>query len=262
MRAVTFFAFRECKFMLHAILNRILVKVATKLPPGLRLRATTLLWQWNPKRPPELFRMDDYLPRNRRHVALDIGANDGMTSLLLSRRFCKVHSFEPNAAFAEPWRSVVPSNVQLHCIALSNNSSESFLHVPVVNGREYHGWASLGTPGVDQPFESINIPVQCVTLDNLNLNEEIDFIKIDVEGHEIEVLEGAKITLARWRPWIVIETSPKTTARVCEILTSLGFERFDLEMALGISIAYSDEIYRPIEVANTRKAEVANSSGS
>lgn len=246
--------------MLPAILNRVLAKAVSKLPPYLRLRATTMLWQWNPKRPPELFRIDDYLPRHRRRVALDIGANDGMTSLLLSRRFSKVHSFEPNAILAESWRSAVPSNVQQHCIALSNKSSEACLHVPVVKGREYHGWASLGTPGVDQPFQAIDVPVQCVALDTLNLGEDIDFVKIDVEGHEIEVLEGSKNTLSRCRPWIVIETSLKTSARVNEILTSFGFERFDLESALGISIAQYDEIYRPVEYPSIRKAEFANPS--
>ena len=205
--------------MLLALLNRMLSKAASMLPPYWRLRATTFLWHLNSKRPPELSRIEDYLPSDRRRVALDIGANDGMTSLLLSRRFGKVHSFEPNAAIAEPWRSLVPSNVQLHCIALSNNSAGALLYVPVVKGREYHGWASLGIPGVDQPFQSIEVSVRCVGLDALNLDEDIDFVKIDVEGHEIEVLEGANNTLSRCRPWIVIETSPKTSTRVNEILT-------------------------------------------
>ena len=51
----------------------------------------------------------------------------------------------------------------------------------------------------------------------------IDFIKIDVEGHELEVLQGARETLLKYKPTIFIETFPDKKTKVHEYLTNLGY---------------------------------------
>ena len=66
-----------------------------------------------------------------------------------------------------------------------------------------------------------------VTLDSLNIPEKIDLIKIDVEGHEIETLEGAKNTILKNKPIIVIETFNHRD-KVEEILFSHGYKIVDV----------------------------------
>ncbi len=78
---------------------------------------------------------------------------------------------------------------------------------------------------------------QAATLDTLVANEpRIDFIKLDVDGHELAVLRGARVTLARCKPPILIELCPQvciehghTFADLVHEILSAGyrFERFD-----------------------------------
>jgi len=61
-------------------------------------------------------------------------------------------------------------------------------------------------------------------LDNVEIMEDtIDFVKIDVEGHELEVLQGAKETLTKFKPIIFIETFDDKKVKVDEYLTNLGY---------------------------------------
>lgn len=61
-------------------------------------------------------------------------------------------------------------------------------------------------------------------LDNITFEDNtIDFIKIDVEGHELEVLQGARETLLKYRPVVFVEISSENKTKVHEYLTKLGY---------------------------------------
>jgi hypothetical protein len=79
----------------------------------------------------------------------------------------------------------------------------------------------------DQPFE-MRI-VQTTTLDQLS-KENVGFVKIDVEGHEMEVLRGAELLLRRQRPTILIEIEerhrPGAIETACGLMASLGYAGF------------------------------------
>ena len=61
-------------------------------------------------------------------------------------------------------------------------------------------------------------------LDNIKIAEGVvDFIKIDVEGHEFQVLQGAEETLKKYKPTIFVETYPDEKPKVHEYLTNLGY---------------------------------------
>ncbi len=66
--------------------------------------------------------------------------------------------------------------------------------------------------------------VQTSTLDSHNL-ENVDFIKIDVEGYEPEVLQGAERTITTYNPVLFIEVlnKYKQTSPVFDILASYGY---------------------------------------
>jgi len=57
--------------------------------------------------------------------------------------------------------------------------------------------------------------VNTVTIDSLQL-PRVDFIKIDVEGHELEVLRGSRETLEKYHPILMVEiTSPRAVDFLC-----------------------------------------------
>ena len=126
-------------------------------------------------------------------VAIDVGAHIGLWSRELAQRFAYVHAFEPVAAHADCFeRNVVAGNVKLHRMALGRDSG--FVEAEV---------AAPGNSGTTYVYET-NAGVPMRTLDSFEF-EDVDFLKIDVEGFELFVCEGAGLTLARCRPVVVLE---------------------------------------------------------
>jgi UDP-3-O-acyl-N-acetylglucosamine deacetylase len=79
---------------------------------------------------------------------------------------------------------------------------------------------------LDAGTKRTEVEVECETLDllfdSLGLNQ-IDWLKIDVEGHEIPVLEGAKGTLARTRK-LILEVAEGNETDCRELMRQAGFE--------------------------------------
>lgn len=168
----------------------------------------------------ELIHLDRITPGGA--VAVDVGANQGYYSYALSRRFRRVLSFEPNSGLANELVRTAPPNVEVHNVALSSRPGELDLYVPLVDGVEQHGWASFdrdNLPGA-RDFRILHVPVR--PLDDFML-DGLDFLKIDVEGHELNVLEGARDTLRRNRPVVLIEIREANRATAFEIFAELGF---------------------------------------
>ena len=125
-------------------------------------------------------------------IALDVGANIGLFSYRLSQLYEKVYAFEVNTELSRDLTDYKASNVVIVNKGLSSSASQLKLFIPIVNGRLLTGWASLAPgncPDTDQHLEKI---VEVIALDSMGL-ENVRFIKIDVEGHELEVLKGAQI---------------------------------------------------------------------
>jgi FkbM family methyltransferase len=163
-----------------------------------------------------------------RGVALDIGANRGHYSYVLSGIFREVHAFEPNPGVAGKLREYGARNVESHDVALSSEEGELELFVPIVDGVEQHGWASFdpGNMAGAREFTRVKVPVR--TLDSFAL-PEVAFVKIDVEGHEVAVLRGAIETLRHCRPVVLIEVKEANEETVLRYFEELGYERYRLE---------------------------------
>ena len=135
---------------------------------------------------------------SKRGTALDIGANVGLWSRDLVDNFAKVVAFEPVAVFRECLeKNVVGNNFFISPLALGDHDTQATMIITEGNsGHSHLDPATLGTGDV-----------QVVKLDNLNI-ENVDYIKIDCEGYEYRVLQGAEQTVKRWRPIMVIEQKP------------------------------------------------------
>ncbi len=138
-------------------------------------------------------------------LCLDIGANAGFHTLTAGLFFKKVVAIEPTPATAERLRTnVVLSgfwHVRVEPIALGDADGEATLAVTP---------GHCGTNRIASGGGGVRVPVR--TLDALAIDPEgglaghrVDFIKVDVEGHERAVLKGGRETIARDRPDLLVE---------------------------------------------------------
>lgn len=153
-------------------------------------------------------------PPERRRVALDIGAHVGLWAMWLARDYDRVGAFEPVPAFA----GILPFNVDmarctLHRTALGAEPGTISIVVPLEQTGGAHVAARAPVNVKYNPAGETDTwhAIEVVTLDSLDF-PTVDFIKIDVEGWEPQVLRGAKETIRRCRPNIVVECKGNDTA--------------------------------------------------
>jgi FkbM family methyltransferase len=146
-------------------------------------------------------------------LALDIGANFGFLTLLMSKLVGPqgaVHAFEPNPILCNILKTTYAhncaTNVTLHAVALGASTAEMELHVP----KDNFGGASL----VRKPVQSAHIlKVPVIKLDDVIFREPISrlaLIKLDVEGFELEVLKGAQRVLREFHPIVLFESNEQS----------------------------------------------------
>ena len=166
-------------------------------------------------------------------VVFDIGANIGTWSLILSEAVGatgRVLACEPTLATYNTLASNIRLNARTNVVAtrcaLSNGADRLRLYHDVDASRN-----SLGQTRGSESASYEDVPAR--TLDSLVTElalDRLDFIKIDVEGAEPLVFDGARQTLTRFRPAILFEVNPKA-------LTALGFE-FDSAWRLLSDLCY------------------------
>ena len=148
-------------------------------------------------------------------VVLDIGANIGNHTMAFATVASRVHAFEPIPYIHSLLRQNVEQNalgnVTLHALALSDLDDEAVIHM-VTNGN--YGASSFDQRNGDTEAVSVQRRRGDALLAELGVGR-VDFIKIDVEAHEVFVLRGLMNTLQRDRPVITMEwNDPLTIERM------------------------------------------------
>jgi FkbM family methyltransferase len=148
----------------------------------------------------------------------DIGANAGMYTLPMSRLAARVVAFEPIPYNREILGRVVTlarlQNVALREEAVAERAGDARMSVPTLGFYAGYYMAALDNAG--------GIAVRTASIDGLIAAglPEPSFIKCDVEGAEIRVLEGARALIARRHPIWLLETFDDT---VLPLMKSLGY---------------------------------------
>jgi FkbM family methyltransferase len=161
-------------------------------------------------------------------VSLDIGADVGEFAIAMLGSSRSVIAFEPRPTQANSLAAMfgaVGAAVRIEAVAVSDEPGVTTMRVlESAPGRSTIDNHNTLTDAGNDRVSTIEVPV--VRLDDLKL-DQVGFIKIDVEGHELAVLRGAADTLKRSRPALFIEAEerhhPRAVTAITEFLTGLGY---------------------------------------
>jgi FkbM family methyltransferase len=132
----------------------------------------------------------------RREVAVDVGAHVGLFSYWMVRDFAQVVAFEPVEAHRICWVANVPARPVdvLYGCALGAREGAVRMETPIGSS----GGTRIGGPGATPlcTLDAFSLPV-------------VSLLKIDCEGYELEVLQGADATIRRCHPTVCVEQRPK-----------------------------------------------------
>ncbi len=185
---------------------------ALRKTKGLVKEAFPSLWlKWHFMRRPktaevELAFLKNVVPEDA--TTIDVGANCGLYTRELARLSRSVHAFEPSPDMATLLRQTSASNVAVHEVALSDHNGEASLLVPQGEGGLVHGLASIEPQPelLARPCVAKSVPT--ARLDDV-MQQDIGFVKIDVEGHELSVLQGAVGLIERCEPVFLVEAEDR-----------------------------------------------------
>lgn len=141
--------------------------------------------------------------QNQKNI-IDIGANIGNHSLFFSEfiKHDKIYCFEPYYENVEILKeNMKDKNCEIFDVALSDVNGEKILYN---SQKGNNGGFSLECYTVDTPSYKVLDSVNVRTLDSYNL-DNVTMIKIDVESHELQVLNGSVDTINRNKPIIFLE---------------------------------------------------------
>jgi FkbM family methyltransferase len=171
-------------------------------------------------------------------VFYDVGSNWGHISLHVAGKHSRgqIHAFEPMPSTYRDLCDVVrqaglDEQITCHNLALSNDDSTKHMRTP----------DSLTSGNAEVSSDGLGVAVQSARLDDLDLPRPT-VMKVDVEGHESEVFEGAKKTLAADKPMIVFESwrgvERRTALKPLLVLRNAGYHFYQPVMLASTGEAY------------------------
>jgi FkbM family methyltransferase len=167
-------------------------------------------------------------------ICFDVGANMGFYTVLMARLAQSVVGFEPAISLYDRLRRHVElnrlRNVTTERLALSDRHGEGKIYVtPDSASIAPQHWSPDAATSVDT-FDCMSLDEYCTS----HGIHQIDFMKVDIDGHEPAFLRGAVTTLSRLRPTLIIEVVPeclaggeRTAVEICNMLISLGYQLSD-----------------------------------
>lgn len=152
-------------------------------------------------------------------VAVDIGAHVGNHAIFLAGVLnLATHAFEPNPTHFALLRSNLRAN------GLEDRCTPYNVALGAGPGRGTIDRGSATNSGMSRVTPASEGPVEIVSLDaTLSQLQRLDVLKIDVEGREIDVLNGAVQILARLRPIAYIEIAAENFAQARALLATSGY---------------------------------------
>lgn len=161
-------------------------------------------------------------------IFVDVGGNTG--SSILSFRSMgfqnSIYSFEPNLLLFQKYLKSLKnniSNIRIYNTALSDKNGFLMFYIPFIKKESIHYFASFHKnyvkfsmentfPG--KTFRLFKRKIKVIKLDNLKIKKKINLIKIDSEGHDLQVVKGARRTIKKNKPFLLIEYNQELYSKI------------------------------------------------
>lgn len=183
---------------------------------------------------------------NKKHgLFLDVGANDGRSALSFHKlkKDWSIFSIEANPVHRSKFNKIKSSIPKLDFIirAASNVTGKNFkLYIPIYYFYSIHTATSSDLESlkrhmkyffgkkISNKFRYKEINVESIKIDDLNLAPDI--IKIDVEGHEMDVLRGCEQTIKRCLPYFLIEYNKNDFEEIKKFFLDRNYHIYGFEL--------------------------------
>ncbi|MDP7725269.1 FkbM family methyltransferase [Mycobacterium sp. TY814] len=221
--------------------------------------ATEALWRRRLTQDLAMTVADHFAPSGA--TVVDVGASWGLFTYHLARRVGKsgqLYSFEPHPDNAPMLRKLgrARPNVHFSQAAVSDETGTAQLLVPEHRHRQVTAQGSLAHGFDGQGVDVRKIEVPLVRLDDVLEGVDVDFVKIDVEGHEMSVLRGGAETFRRCGPAILIEIEQR------HLSVPIG-DVFGQIEGLGYRLFYvTESALRPVAEFEVQRDQMDFLSGS
>ncbi len=178
---------------------------------------------------------------NKKKIILDVGANDGMSYNII-RKFTKktkIISFEPNIYNFKKLKKIEQKDKFLKCknVALSNFNQKKYFYTPYFKKYAITQMAGISKSGVKKRLKSslfikkifkiISLKKEIIRTKKLDdFKYKPCFIKIDIEGHELECIKGAIGTIKKFNPILMVEYDKKICEKIDHILKKQKYNMY------------------------------------
>jgi FkbM family methyltransferase len=164
--------------------------------------------------------LKDLVDKSR--ASIDIGVYRGVYAFHLSYLSKFVYAFEANSLLHSRLLSAFGNkkNVKVENLAISSSSGHTDLRIPIRDDEAEYDVEqkyALGTATIHDNndlgklrFHTIK-NIKKITLDKYDFNHKVGFVKIDVEGHELDIIRGATNFLKNNKPVLLIEIEEQHT---------------------------------------------------
>jgi|TARA_B110000285_G_C15045691_1_gene574181 FkbM family methyltransferase len=185
---------------------------------------------------PEIRLLDKLV--NNSCASIDIGVYRGVYTYHLEKLSSHVYAFEANtliqSSLSKSFKGY--NSITLENLAISSSTGTVNLKIPFRNSNlDYEnpeeayelGLATIHANNTLDSKDLYEIQVSKIRLDDYNFTHPIGFIKIDVEGHELDVVRGAKKLIELYKPNLLIEIEERHTSlptiRIINEIKNLGY---------------------------------------
>lgn len=187
---------------------------------------------------------------NKSEASIDIGVYRGVYSYFLCSETQFVYAFEANPLLINKLRKGFQNyrNIKIEHVAISSSQGTTNLKIPFrnqsLNYSDYEELYQLGTATIHKKnklngTEFNSYEIKKINLDSYSFDHKVGFIKIDVEGHELDIINGAKKLISENKPNLMVEIEEKHTGlpniEIINQINELGYQcyslnhRFELE---------------------------------
>lgn len=144
---------------------------------------------------------EEIAPKSKNHVFLDVGAYNGNTIedfIEFAGSYEKVYAFEPFASSAEVIKTKNFANTEVITAASSDYTGEKDFYC------NNYGSLTMVTTILEEGANHEKITLDTVAIDDVLKGQKATFIKMDIEGSELEALHGAEKTIKEYKPFLAI----------------------------------------------------------